>query len=251
MEMDVFEAIRTVAAAAARLGLAGALAACEALSPPAASKPPDLDEVFPIFTAGDALMKDWRRVQVWSVSEWRLEVLDGEIVIAPAVDGSSTALGRWIKFDTETCPVAEWTWRVDALPETADLTSRDAEDVAASVIFVFGDPGSINNPDPTPTLRYVWATETNGVGTVVDSPYFPGVLRSLVVRSGPAPAARVTERRNLREDYAAAFGELPAEPVYAFALYSDNDHNREPVTAYYLDARVLCSELPESDFIFG
>lgn len=236
---------------AAALGLFGALSACAAGPPPTADAPQALDVTFPIFSAADALTKRWQRVQVWKTSDWRLAVVGGEIAIEPAVDGSSTALARWVAFDTATCPVAEWTWRVEALPATADLASREAEDMAASVMFIFGDPGSMQNPDPVPTLRYVWATPANPPETVVESPYFPGFLRSVVVRAGGAGPRWVRERRNLREDYLAAFGVLPSESVEAFALYTDNDHNSEAVKAYYRDAKVLCTEAPEGDSIFG
>jgi hypothetical protein len=143
----------------------------------------------------------------------------------------------------------EWRWRVDALPATADLSSREAEDVAASILFVFGDPGSLSLPKPKPTLRYVWATETDAAETVVASPYI-GTLRSLVARSGPARLGEVvTERRDLLADYARAFGGPPTEPVEVVAVFTDGDHGKGPVAAWYLDATALCSEAPDPDAI--
>lgn len=229
------------------------LTACTALPPKPGSAVPerplaDLTEIYPVFAATDALMKKWRPVQVWSESDWKLVVLDGEIAIEPRVDKSSAALTRYAEFDTATCPVAEWSWRVDALPEGADLASREAEDMAASVMFVFGDPGSFTNPNLVPTLRYVWSSGKEVVETVVRSPYFPDKLRSIVVRSGPA-AGWVTERRNLAQDYAKAFGRPPDKRVEVFALYTDNDHLGHPVKAAYRWARMRCSELPDGDSI--
>jgi len=226
------------------LALASSLTGCMPApdAPPGAAAAPD--KAFALFRAGDALVKEWRRIQVWGETDWDLVTVDGDIAIRPIVEESSSALVRWIEFDTRDCPVAEWTWRVDALPDGADLSSREAEDVAASVMFVFGDPGTMLNPDRVPTLRYVWAAEDAPGDAVVDSPYFPGVLRSMIVRRGGAGAGWVTERRNLRDDYRAAFGDAPSENVRVFALFSDNDHLGRPVTAYYLSARMLCSDLP-------
>lgn len=234
------------------LGLALAAAGCADLVLPPAPPPPqaDLTESLPVFVASDALVEKWRRVQVWGKSDWRLVAMDESVVIEPVVDRSSTALARWIEFDTLKCPVAEWTWRVDALPLGADLTTRKAEDVAASVFFVFGDPGTFSNPDPVPTIRYVWAAGDEAAGEVIKSPYFPDNLRNIVVRSGGAGEGWVTEQRNLHEDYVRAFGKPPSDRVQVFALFTDNDHLGEPVKAFYLSARMLCSELPEKGILF-
>ena len=214
--------------------------------PPSAS---DGDKMFSLFDASDALMRKWRPVQIWSKSDWRLAVVDGDVAIEPVVETSSSALVRWTEFDTSDCPVAEWTWRVEALPKQTDLSSRESEDVAASLMFVFGDPGNMVNPDPVPTLRYVWAPDGTEGDAAIASPYYPDFLRSIVIRRGGAAERWVSERRNLREDYEAAFGEVPSEPVMVFALFSDNDHLGEPVKAYYRSAHMLCSELPDDGLL--
>ena len=201
---------------------------------------------YPIFTAPDALENDWLHFQIWHDTEWKLVALDDEVVISATGEGSSSGLARWVEIDPASCPTIEWSWRVDALPEKADLARRDREDVAASMILAFGDPGSLSNPRPVPTIRYAWATDANPVGAVVDSPYFPGSLRSIVVQSGDAELGTwVSERRDIGQDYRLAFGTAPTEPIHAFALYTDNDHLEEPVLAYYRSAQLLCSEPPE------
>ena len=203
-------------------------------------------EAYPVFAAADALDRDWLHFRIWRETEWRLAALDGEIVISATGKGSSSGLGRWVAIDTAKCPVLEWSWRVDALPAGADLAERDRDDVAASLFLAFGDPGSLSVPRPVPTIRYVWSAAANPIGTVVDSPFFPGTLRNVVVRSGADDLGIwVTERRDLREDYRLAFGGPPAGPIQAFALFTDNDHLEEPMQAYYRWASVLCTEPPE------
>ena len=204
---------------------------------------------YPIFSATDALLLDWLHFQVWRETDWKLASVDDEVVVSATGQGSSSGLARYVEIDTTKCPIIEWSWRVDALPDGADLTERDADDVAASLFLAFGDPGSLSSPRPVPTVRYVWSTAANPVGSVVDSPYFPGTLRNLVIRSGAEDVgAWVTERRDLRDDYRLAFGEPPVEPIQAFALYTDNDQTEKPVRAYYRFARVLCSEAPASEY---
>ena len=70
-----------------------------------------------------------------------------------------------------------------------------------------------------------------------------------MVRSGAIPGTWTDERRNLLEDYRAAFGIEPEEKVQVFALFTDNDHKGEPIQAYYRWARMLCSEAPDPDSI--
>ncbi len=228
------------------IGSALALGGCAGQTP--AARNPDAAgalQPYPIFTAADALDKGWLHFRVWHETEWKLVPLDDEIVISATGEGSSSGLARWVEIDPDDCPTIDWSWRVDALPERADLATRDREDVAASLFLAFGDPGSLSSPKPVPTIRYVWATAANPVGEVIDSPYFPGTLRSIVVRSGAdALGTWVSEQRDLREDYRLAFGVAPPEPIQAFALYTDNDHLEEPVQAYYRSAVVLCSRAP-------
>ncbi|MEM9784477.1 MAG: DUF3047 domain-containing protein [Pseudomonadota bacterium] len=213
--------------------------------------PPEATEPLVLFTGGDALELEWRKVRVWRDASFAL-VPDGQrVVIGAEAEGSSAALIRRVDFDVDDCPIVEWEWRIDALAEPADLSSRRSEDTPASILFAFGDPGSLTNPDDVPTLRYAWATDTNAVGSVIDSPYFPGILRTLVVRSGTgALGTWVTERRNLREDYAQVFGGRPADDVEIMALFTDSDHGEQRAEARYASARALCVDLPDGPSIF-
>ncbi len=244
---------------AALLSAALAAAGCAALPEPETAAPPATgteaaaaaDVVVPIFAASDALEEQWRKFQIWREMDFTLAVADGEVAIEAVAEGASAGLARTVDIDPETCPILEWRWQVENLPSDADLASRAREDVSASLIVAFGDPGVFANPDPVPTLRYVWATETNPPGTVVDSPYFSGVLRSIPVRSGPERLGEwVTERRNLVADYERAFGEPPESDIEVVALFTDSDHGGERVTARYRWARSLCTEAPEPPSIF-
>ena len=250
--------IRSWIISGARLGrvlcvfLALMAVGCTEFAPrPSDLGPLQLNEVYPIFAADDALTNRWQRFKVWGETEFKLVALNDEIAIRATGEGASGALARWIEIDTAICPVAEWSWRVDSLPETADLSDRNVEDVAASLFFAFGDPGTLSNPQPVPTLRYAWASTRNSVESIVDSPYFPGKLRTIVVRSGTDELGDwVIERRNMRTDYLRAFGRLPREPVQVMALFTDNDHTKAPAEAFYSWARVRCSRHPDAFPLF-
>lgn len=242
---------RTAPLLIAAVVVAGCAAEGSRTAPEVTGETPLPEVPLVLFTGDDALAEDWRKVKVWSEARFRL-VPDGErVVIGAEAEGASAALLRRVDFDVDDCPVVEWEWRVDALSEPADLESRRSEDTPASIMFAFGDPGSLLNPDEVPTLRYAWATETNPVESVIDSPYFPGILRTLVVRSGTeALGGWVTERRDLAADYAKAFGGSPADNVEIIALFTDSDHGEAQASARYASARALCFEEPSGPSIF-
>ena len=117
-------------------------------------------------------------------TEYRLSAVDGEIGIRAIGRRSASGLFRYVDVDPRHCASLKWAWRVDRLQPDADLRVKDREDVAASIFLLFGDPGLLFDPKPVPTLRYVWTNGHVPEETVIDNPYMPGVVRSLVVRSG-------------------------------------------------------------------
>ena len=158
-------------------------------------------------------------------------------------EGKSSASGliRLVEIDVRACAALEWSWRVDRAQASVDLTDKAKEDVAAALFLLFGDPGFLTMPEKVPTLRYVWTGGPQAAGAVIDSPYLPGTVRSLVLRDASAPRARwVTERRDVAADFKMAFPGKTPERIHALALFTDNDQTREPVIAYYGDVRISC-----------
>ncbi|MEO1315571.1 MAG: DUF3047 domain-containing protein [Pseudomonadota bacterium] len=228
------------------------LAACArepAVAPDPTAPPGEIPLV--LFEAGDALEEDWQKFDIWRNTSFDLVPAGETVAIRARAEGASGLLARRLSVDPETCPQLEWTWAIEGLPSTADLSSRESEDMAAAIFVAFGDPGVFSNPDPVPTIRYVWATGTDAKGAVVPSPYFPASIRSVVVRSGEIGVGEeVTERRDLLSDYAAAFGGKPEDDVEVFALFIDSDHGKDPLEARFVSARALCLEQPEAASIF-
>ena len=195
-----------------------------------------------IFHAEFALQDEWQHLPIRGENEYRLAVIDGKIAIRAVGLGFASGLIRHINVDTTKCPWMEWAWRVEKIQEDADIRVREKEDVAAAVFLLFGDPGLMVNPQPVPTLRYVWTNGKVPKETVVDSPYLPGTVRSIVVQSGNTRIKEwVTERRNVVRDFEKAFGTPPKERVQAVAIFTDNDQTKQPVEAYYRWARVICT----------
>src|SRR3546814_20839957 len=80
--------------------------------------------------------------------------------------------------------------------DSADIRIKEREDFAAAIFLIFGRPSMFNRD--VPTLAYVWTSSQLPEDAVVDSPYHPGTVRSIVLRSGGEPLGRgVEERRKI------------------------------------------------------
>jgi hypothetical protein len=174
--------------------------------------------------------------------------MDGRLAIRAVGRHSAPLLIRRVSIDPELCPVVEWSWSVTRMQHGADLYVKEQEDVAASVFLLFGDPGFLFDSKPVPTMRYVWTNGKVPIESIVDSPYMPGTVRSIVVESGmDRIGGWITERRDVMEDFLNAFGYRPTERIHAVALFTDNDQTEEPVEAYYGSGRALCTPSVSSD----
>ncbi len=194
-----------------------------------------------LFSASTVIEDEWQQLRFLGITQYRVELYRDRLAISARGRRSSSGLMRRVEIDTAQCPEMEWSWAVTALQPSADIRIREREDVGASIFLLFGDPGFVFDPSLVPTLRYVWTNERVAVESVIDSPYMPGTVRSLVVRSGVHSGGQwITEKRDLGRDFRTAFGYAPPGPVRAVAIFTDNDQTGEDVEAYYEWARVLC-----------
>ena len=194
-----------------------------------------------LFDAVTAIQDQWQHMPLRGETEYRLALMDGRVAIRAVGKQSASGLIRRVFVDPTKCPVMEWSWSVTQMQPTADLRVKDREDVAASVFLLFGDPGFLFDPKPVPTLRYVWTNGNVPIEAIVDNPYLPGTVRSIVIESGTDRIGTwVTERRNVVEDYIRAFGSEPKDSIRAIVLFTDNDQTGEPVEAYYGWGKMVC-----------
>ena len=194
-----------------------------------------------LFDAATTIQDQWQQMPLRGITEYRLAVMNGQLGIRAIGRKSASGLIRRINVDPGKCPIIEWSWSVTRIQPGADLRVKEAEDVAASVFLMFGDPGFLFDPKPVPTLRYVWTNSRLPLDTIIDNPYLPGIVRSVVVESGNKRVGSwVIERRNMSQDFEKAFGYPPKKNIQAIALFTDNDQTLQPVEAYYGWARVVC-----------
>ncbi|MBS1270548.1 MAG: hypothetical protein MAG794_01505 [Gammaproteobacteria bacterium] len=131
------------------------------------------------------------------------------------------------------CRRLSWSWWVDRLQASADISDKQLHDVGASVFVIFGDPG-IFRERRVPTLQYVWTNHGAALHEVITGPYHERYLRTIVIRRGRNERdGPVLETRDVIGDFKRAFGRLPESGIHALALFTDNDDTGEPVVSYY------------------
>ncbi len=185
-----------------------------------------------LFSASTVIEDEWQQLHFLGTTQYRVELYRDRLAISARGRRSSSGLMRRVEIDTDKCPDMEWSWSVTVLQPSADIRIKDREDVGASIFLLFGDPGFVFDPTPVPTLRYVWTNERVAVESVIDSPYMPGTVRSLVVRSGVHGIGQwTTQKRDVGRDFRTAFGYAPPGPVRAVAIFTDNDQTGEDVEA--------------------
>lgn len=205
------------------------------------------------FSAGPptVLSDGWQRLTLPRVrrhTRYELVSLDGRTVLKADADRSASAVTKKVTIDPRELPCLEWSWQVTAAVPGAGWEDKARDDFAARVFVFFDTPGGagaffrglvtkVTRRLPGRALNYVWA---NGVdrGRMARSPYTDRV-EMIAVESGDARAAAwVVERRNVIDDFTAAFGDLPG-PIIGVALMTDTDNTHGRSIAYYGDIRFL------------
>lgn len=205
---------------------------------------------------GEALPAHW---EPWIVlpskprTRYQLVRSDGTVALQAVAEKSASGKVRRIRIDPARHPTLEWRWRVTSLIPGADQRSAAGEDSPVRLIVSFhGDPARLDFEDrtqlrfaralsgqalPYATLMYVWSN-TLPVGTVLRNPH-TGRVRMLVVESGAGALGQWRSyRRDVREDYRAAFDEEPWD-VVAVGLMTDTDNTGQAARSYYGDISFL------------
>lgn len=182
-------------------------------------------------------------------THYRLVEDDGAVVLRADANASMSGLVHPLRLDPRARPVLEWRWKVSDVPARGNFGTRQGDDFAARVYVLFDyDVTKLplfariklkvaralyGEAVPAAGLCYVWDAKVP-VGTTGWSPYTDR-LRMIVVDSGTADAGRwKSVRRNVVEDFRAAFGEEPPALV-GLAVATDTDNTGSHLTAWYGD----------------
>ena len=159
---------------------------------------------------------------------------------------SATGLFREVRFDPAQYPIVSWNWRVSRVVSSGNEREKDADDNAARVFVIFKDKlhgglfsklkrklaGALSGDFPAGVvICYVWSNNL-AENQAIDSPISKRI-RIVAVESGSEKVGhRVSEQRNVVEDFKRLFGAEPSE-VVAVGVMTDTDQTRESVTAFY------------------
>jgi hypothetical protein len=172
---------------------------------------------------------------------------DSTVVVRARSENGASGLITHKRVDLTQYPILEWRWKVEQLPEEADITQDTTDDSAARIYVTFDYDGlgvidriklmllrRFGYADaPSRALNYVWATH-RAPGAAHPSAYTDQIMM-LPVRSGTTKVGQwVHERRNVRADYRQVFGDDPP-PVNGVALMTDTDNTGGSARALYGD----------------
>lgn len=171
----------------------------------------------------------------------------GKPVLSVQADRSVSILRRRFAEPMPAVSHIDFSWKVDGLPEGANLSDVDLGDAPVRILLSFdGDRSKWSARNhrlsdmsrlltgeelPYATLMYVWSTN-DATDSVVVNPRTDRI-RKVVVESGAAQLGRWRQyRRDVHADFLRAFGEEPG-PLRAVALMTDTDNTRSRLRAWY------------------
>lgn len=180
----------------------------------------------------------------------------GRTVLMAEADRSMSGLIHSVRVNTRRFPLLRWRWKIAAPVANADMRTKNGDDYAARVYVMFDYPVArlplstrlkmkvaesvYGQKLPSAALNYVWDNRQS-VGTIEPNAY-TNRARMIVARSGAAEANTwVTETRDLRADFLAAFGEQ-APNVVAIAIATDTDNTGGKAQAWFGDLEFLPAE---------
>ena len=155
---------------------------------------------------------------------------DSRSVVRATSHGTASGLYLRRRIDLEKTPILRWTWRVEGTLGDIDERTRTGDDYAARVYVIRSHPVLLWR---TRAVNYVWASAQAAGATWPNA--YTDASRNVAVRSGEEEAGRwVEERRDVRADFRALFGES-VRHVDAVAIMTDTDNTGGAAVAYYGD----------------
>ena len=137
-------------------------------------------------------------------------------------DHSTIARDITDRVNLKETPILEWTWKATTLPTGGDLRRKETTDMAAQLYVVWPRfPALLRSR----IIGYVWDATTPADAIVKSQK--TGTVTFVVMRSGSKDLGKwLTERRNVAEDYAKIFGELPDDPgAITISIDSNDTHS--------------------------
>ena len=132
-----------------------------------------------------------------------------------------SSIAKEVHVDLRATPILEWSWKVVKLPEGGDGRKKETSDLTGHVLVAWPRMPALLR---TRLIGYVW--EATAPARTMERSRKTSLVTFFILRSGPAELGRwMVERRNVRDDYASAFGEEPPSPgVVAISIDTNDTH---------------------------
>ena len=191
-------------------------------------------------TTPDVVVDDWRagtlgqlgvppgwEGQTWGkTSAFALSIVvdDGQRVLHLESRNDRATITRDLRggVSLASTPILRWRWKVVAMPTGGDARRRETSDQAAQIYVTWPRPPALLR---SRIIGYAWDT-TAPAGSTFRSEK-TGTVTYIILRSGPAELGRwLEERRDVRADYRAIFGEEPPDPgAITLSIDSNDTHS--------------------------
>jgi len=173
----------------------------------------------------------WERKDFKGETRYRLQTLDGVVVLKADSHAAASGLFKEQRIDLEQTPFLNWSWRIADRLSGLNEQSKPGDDYAARIYVVVKGGLAFWQ---TKAINYVWAGNT--AKDTVWPNAFGGDHAMMMALRGPEAALNVwyTEKRNVRADLQKLFEE-DLRAIDAVALMTDTDNSGGHVLAYYGD----------------
>ena len=133
-----------------------------------------------------------------------------------------STIAKEVHVDLRATPILEWSWKVVKLPEGGDVRKKETSDLTGHVLVAWPRMPALLR---TRLIGYAW--EATAPAGMMERSRKTSLVTFVILRSGPAELGRwMVERRNVRDDYASAFGEEPSsQGVVAISIDTNDTHS--------------------------
>jgi Protein of unknown function (DUF3047) len=210
--------------------------------------------LFSTTSPGGELPTPWKIVTLPKIKKHTRYVLVNEAnttVLRAEADASMASVLHPVNLDPRQYPFLEWRWKISALLKTSDATKKEGDDFPARIYVLFDyDRKKLSfgtrtkmrlaralygTDIPAAALCYVWDRQLPRDSSLWST--YTDRVRLIVAESGAENVSRWVEvRRNVAEDFRAAFGEDPPR-ISGIVIATDTDNTGEAVVAWYGDIR--------------
>jgi Protein of unknown function (DUF3047) len=203
---------------------------------------------------GGELPRPWKIVTLPKIKKHTRYSLVGDAettVLRADAEASMASILHSVDLDPRQYPYLEWRWKISALLRKSDATKKDGDDFPLRVYVLFDYDikklsfgtrtkmrlaKALYGADiPAAALCYVWDRQLPRDASLWS--VYTDRVRLIVAESGSGNLGRwVDMRRNVVEDFRAAFGEDPPR-ISGIVIATDTDNTGESVVAWYGDIR--------------